>query len=184
MARTKITLHLSDEQIKVGYNRTLPVMWYFKAQNLLDAAKILESHDKLFDQIRTQNKFSDTKLDLISVILMLRGMAIECLLKGALTIQGKIRVKDGRLDLVDKYKKHNLEIMAKDLIGLNLEKDEYITLKTLSQQITLARLPLNKAPSKEQMTQGAWDLPHDEEVYLNILDKILALNDKLSVKTD
>lgn len=152
-------------------------MWYLKAQNLLDAARLLEPHDLLFDQVKTQEAFSETKLNLMSIILMLRGMALECLLKGELTRQGKMTSKDGKLDLPKKYKDHNLSSMAQDIDNLALEKDERVTLETLSQQIMLARLPLKKAPTKAQMEQGAWNFPHDEDVYLKILNKILALND-------
>lgn len=175
MARAVIKTFLSDGQIKDSYEKTLVPIWYLKAQNLLKASKLLEEHDQLFDQIKTQKGFSDSKSNLMSVILMLRGMGLECLLKGLLTKQGKITPSNGKLDLPEKYRIHNLRKMAEDVNGLSLEEDEYTTLSTLSQQITLARLPLKKAPTKSEMEQGAWTFPHDEVVYEKVLEKILAI---------
>lgn len=178
--RATIKTFLSDEQLKDGYDKTLPVMWFLKAENLLDAARLLEPYDLLFNQVKSQKAFSETTLNLMSIILMLRGMALECLLKGELTRQGKIIPKDGKLDLPKKYTGHDLSTMALDVEGLSLEEDEHITLQTLSQQIMLARLPLKQAPNKAQMEQGGWTFPHDEKVYLGILDKL----NKLSVLKD
>ena len=175
MMRATIKTFLSDKQLRDGYDKTLPAMWYLKAKNLLDAARLLEAHDLFFDQVKTQKAFSKTKLNLMPIILMLRGMAVECLLKGELTRQGKIMPKYGKLDLPEKYNSHNLKNISKDVDGLDLEKDEYMILETLSQQIMLARLPLKQAPTKAQMEQGGWTFPDDEEVYLKFLDKLLVL---------
>jgi hypothetical protein len=63
MTRATIKTFLSDEQLKDGYDKTLLAMWYLKAKNLLDAAGLLEPHDLLFDQIKTQKEMYDQSIE-------------------------------------------------------------------------------------------------------------------------
>ena len=65
--------------------------------------------------------------------------------------------------------------MAEDVKGLDLEEDDYVTLFTLSKQISLARLPAKQAPTANEMDQVGWTAPHDEEVYHRVLNKVLAM---------
>lgn len=152
------------------------MLWVIKAQNLFKGAELLEEHDLLFDAVKTNKGFSETKFNLVSVILMLRGMGFECLLKGLLTKQGKISSKNGKLNLPPRYQGHNLRNMVEDVEGLVFTKDEFVTLQELSAQISLGRLPLKQAPTKQQMEQtGGWNYPHDEKLYKDMLHKILAV---------
>jgi len=177
MTRATFKTVIPDDQLKDGFDKisSTPMFWIMKAQDLLKASQILEEHDQFFDAMKTGKGFQGTKHKLFSVILMLRGMAFEALFKGLLTKQGTIVSRNGRLDLPPKYKKHNLRSMAEDVKGLDLEEDDYVTLFTLSKQISLARLPAKQAPTANEMNQVGWTAPHDEDVYHRVLDKVLAM---------
>lgn len=177
MARATFKTLIPDDQLKDDFDRisSTPVYWVMKAQDLLKASQVLETQDRHFDQLKTGGPPSEEKHNLFSVILMLRGMAIEALLKGLLTKQGSITSKDGELQLPPRYTNHRLGNMAEDVKGLDLQKDEYITLHTLSTQIFLGRLPAKKAFTGAEMDQVGWTAPHDEEVFHKVVDKITSM---------
>lgn len=166
-------INITEEELKTTYKETLVMMWYVKASDLLKASKVLENNCIFFNTVKNKLDNTQDTANLSSVILMLRGMSVECLLKRLLTKQGKIEVVNGSMIIPDKYLKHNLKTMAQDISELNLDINECITLECLSKYIELARLPPKSALSGSQVL--IWTLNNHEEAFDKILRKIYLL---------
>lgn len=117
---------------------------------------------------------------------MLRGMALECLLKAAWLRSGGRLVAQKRFVGIPGTQSHDLyrmyvEVCKKRPIALNLQEKKLLA--RFSFAITMARYPVAKscgggypsAPtSKEKMRWKAWSHHADTKVWCSLLDKISA----------
>ena len=166
-------IQCSESELISTYNETIKDVLFYKAHELEIAYKLLETHCMFFNLVKNKDNFSTNMPNLSSIILMLRGMSLECLLKMILIRRGEIKVTDGELKLVEKYSKHNLKNMAEDIPSLDLNEEEFAVLSILSSHIELGRLPPKKALSQPQIL--TWELNNHERLFDVILKKIYLL---------
>lgn len=139
------------------------IEWAFTADSLLAASNFLCQHSyhlkpdwpslserfPTFDEIRVSD-----------VIIMLRAMAVECLLK-ALWLKGGGRLaKNGRYRKIPSSRDHDLVSLSNTVLGklsIEISKEEQDFLERLSRNITAGRYPIQKN----------WDLQNEPKVIGN-----------------
>mgnify|MGYP000887108359 CR=1 FL=1 len=107
--------------------------------------------------------------DYMTTIMMLRGMTIECLLKGLLVSQGNITCKNDELCIPGKYSHHNLISMLEDLKDISINNEDKKVLEKLSYYIVAGRLPRKKVNNGKFI--GFWT-SFDEDSYKTMLENI------------
>jgi hypothetical protein len=137
--------------------------------NLLNAW--IKSYDALIvssEKIRDNDSNKD--IELLRVKLMLRGMAVESLLK-TLAISRKIKLinNDGTLNKDFKKISHDLVGLAKRL-EINLIDDEEKILRILTDSIETGRYPI---PAKETLNNRFWIVPNYEDQFYKFLRKTI-----------
>ncbi len=132
------------EQIK-HYDRTgnTPTAWILAAGSLQAAARILKAHRDLFDP--SQLKVGDNVPDEGKVLfpeLMLRGFAVECMLKALWLKRGNKLAVGGKYVGIKGAANHNL-LQLSDKVGLHVNERERDVLKRLSNiMISTGRYPI------------------------------------------
>ncbi len=132
------------EQIK-NYNRTgnTPTAWIVAADSLQAAARILKAHRDRFDPM--QLNVPDEDKVLFKVLfpgLMLKGFAVECLMKALWLKRGNKLVVNGKYVGIKGAADHNLLQIA-DALGLCFKGGERDVLKQLSFIMTsVGRYPI------------------------------------------
>lgn len=125
--------------------------WMISARQLLNSASILRSKLAMFGPdgaLPTDPGKLLAELGVWPVVLMLRGMAVECWLRALWTGAGNRVAANGQIfDL----KTHDLEALAKAVLpkAVGLSADQLQILKMLSVAIELGRYPVvrkEKAP--------------------------------------
>lgn len=139
--------------------------------NLLNAW--IKSYDVL---IKSSEKIKDDDpaqdFELLRVKLMLRGMAVESLLK-TLVISRKIKLtnSDGTLNKDFMKISHNLVGLAKRL-EINLSDDEEKVLRILTDSIETGRYPI---PAKETLKDRFWIVPNYEDAFYNFIQNTIEI---------
>ena len=157
-----------------------PRAWQLVASNLLSASQVLR------EKCESSDSRSATTGELGAVELMLRGMAIECLLKALWLKQGRALVKDGHFKGVAGAGAHDLPqlTLAVAFPLSDLEKD---LLRRLSHFIEYGgrypvpkdanKLRLTPAPGGGKASATTWSTPTDNQLFDALilrLDKLLA----------
>lgn len=168
----------SEDKLKADFDvvASLAIFWYGTANNLATASELLRDgipSMKGVAKLPSEGYFKNSALS--RVVLMLRGMQLECLFKGLLTKEGKIKGRGGTLHLPRKYGGHNLFSMARDIEGLELSKNEASLLKTLGVYIEIGRLPFRKRPIDKEKPVSVWVYPGDEDLWHSIIKKVFDL---------
>jgi hypothetical protein len=139
--------------------------------NLFNAWKksynaLIKSSEKIKDADPIEN------FELFRVKLMLRGMAVESLLK-TLAISKKIKLvnSDGTINKDFKKISHDLVGLAKRL-DINLSEDEEKILRILTDSIETGRYPI---PVKELVRNRFWITPLYEDQFYQLLQKTINL---------
>jgi hypothetical protein len=149
-------------RIEIRYNRV-------ELGNLLNAW--IKSYEAL---IKSSEKIKNTdpieNVELLRVKLMLRGMAVESLLK-TLAISKKIKLVtvDGKLNPDFRGISHNLVDLAKHL-EVSLSDDEEKILRILTDSIETGRYPI---PVKETLNNRFWIVPNYEAAFYNFIQKTI-----------
>ncbi len=159
-----------------------PSAWACRAEALLSSAGVLDAqyHDVPSDDPDAFWEF----FKLHTVGMMLKGMAIECLLKAVWTACVSSLVTQGRFRSIPGTKDHDLLSLLKAIeehVHIGLSKEELELLPVLSSAITSGRYPvrknLNARPTKpewvEKMRWCKWEIPADDTRLLSIVSKLL-----------
>ncbi|MFO0321877.1 MAG: hypothetical protein ACK504_05570 [Bacteroidota bacterium] len=128
--------------------------------------------------IESSEKITDTnplkEFELRGVKHMLRGMAVESLLKTLAISRGvKFFNKDGEFDKGYKKISHNLVRLANQL-GIKLSEDEKKILFLLTDSIETGRYPI---PVKEILQNRSWIVPTFEDAFYQFLQKTIDIID-------
>ncbi|MBP6884506.1 MAG: hypothetical protein KBC17_01630 [Candidatus Pacebacteria bacterium] len=164
----------NEEELKSDYDASAnsPIPWYLKAHDLYLAAEALKIQVPLLQGIKPSQAIDTFKnCNYIAIICMLRGMQIECLIKGILTSQGKITANKGKLCLDKKFIHHNLTEICSEINGLIFNDNEISFLDSLSEYIEIGRLPFKKTAIKKKGV-AIYLFPSDEDTYTNIIKKL------------
>jgi hypothetical protein len=186
---------LADFYDKVG---NLAVKWELSAGDLLCSADFLRDIRMEADETAIQQKFADPlRIDrtgqpvscefrILYPEIMLRGMAIECLLKALWVKQGNNIVENGKLIGVKNAGDHNL-VQLSVAVALAINNEEKKMLERLSNYIThIGRYPI---PTNWERTKNikilypffsgsnewpptVWIGFYDDSVVNNIIGKI------------
>jgi hypothetical protein len=163
-------------------------LWIAQGREMLVSANFLsqnswfnmpfEKKSKVFEEDIWKYKHHNTSL-------MLKAMALECYLKGALISKGKKLFKDGKLD--SSFNKHCL-IDFYDMLNLQRNENEKRILKYLEHWIYSGRYPIsNKYNSIDGLpkhpndkTPGrviglSWASPNDNQTFNGIIEKVMEL---------
>jgi hypothetical protein len=134
----------TQEALRVNYDgvANLHASWLFVADNLLLASRLLTQSFAL--DISDSNDYERANLStrLLGPILMLRGCALECLLKGLFVAEGKILGEGGRF-LSPGGRSHDLVELASKT-SFNPTATEGTLLAYLGHFITQGRYPIPK----------------------------------------
>lgn len=169
--------------------------WLSQAEGLLSASELLNINcgnppkpsDKPRD--RDYKKVWDY-IKIHMVVRMLRGMAIECLLKaiwlkggGTLAHKGEYRSILGTRD----HDLYSLATKVSESTELGLTTEEMKILSRLSFAITAGRYPIQKSatgrkPSTPKMNErirwNKWEIPKDDELFESIVGKLMSSFDE------
>jgi hypothetical protein len=156
--------------------------WLFRTDGLLSASETLNS--SCGDPPKPpDDPWHYMKIHM--VVKMLRGMALECLLKaiwlktgGRLTNKGKYRGILGTKD----HDLYSLATKVSENIELGLTTQEKKILSRLSFAITYGRYPIQKSvtgrkpstPKTDEMIKwNKWEIPKDDELFESIVGKLM-----------
>jgi len=158
-------------------------LWLSQTDALLSASEILNI------SCGNPPKPPDDPWDFIkihSVVKMLRGMAIECLLKAIwLKTGGTLTNNKGKYRTIPGTKDHDLYSLATKVsenTELGLTTEEMKILSRLSFAITSGRYPIQKSltarpstPNTDEIIKwNKWEIPKDDEQFESIVDKLMS----------
>lgn len=166
---------------KIG---NLPEAWELSADHLLSASRILKKHRDNFNpsSLKVGEEIPDEGKILASE-LMLKGYAVECLLKAVWVKKGNLLAKDGKYIRIKGCGNHDLIQIAK-VVSLEFEDKQIDILKRLSIYITSAgRYPIsvdwNNVKIQRLFDGGKgiptyWRIPTDDKLFEDIISIINA----------
>lgn len=130
-----------------------PGAWHSVADNLLFASQVLAQQCDAPEQlVSTSGDQLSSRTRLGAIELMLKGMAMECLLKALCLKQGHLFVSAGKFEPVSNAGAHNLVQLAK-AVTLNPTKFEIDLLKRLQHFIEYGgRYPIPKLSNELRLT--------------------------------
>jgi len=158
-----------------------PTAWAGRAEALLTSADVLNTQHPDVPKDDPDAFWEFFKLH--TVAMMLKGMAVECLLKAIWISHVSSLVTDGKFRSIPGTKDHDLLSLITALeehINIGLSREELGLLPVLSFAITSGRYPvgksLNARPTKpewvERMKWCRWRIPADDTHFLSILTKL------------
>ena len=157
-----------------------PRAWQIVAENLLFAARTLSERCGTFDSQSTDAQFSN-RAQLGAVELMLKGMAVECLIKALWLGRGNSFVKAGKFFNVPGAGAHDLPQLAL-AAGLNTSSFEVDLLRRLSHFIEYGgRYPVPRTSNKLKLTDSprggkaaatTWRSPSDDLLFESLVARI------------
>ncbi len=167
--------------------------WLSKTDALLSASELLNINcgnpPKPSDEPWDDTKAWDY-IKIHMVVKMLRGMAIECLLKAIWLKGGGTLVHKGVYRTIPGTKDHDLYSLAtkvSESTELGLAVEEMKILSRLSFAITSGRYPIQKSltgrkPSTPKMNEmikwHKWEIPKDDELFESIVGKLMSSFDE------
>jgi len=158
-----------------------PLAWWITAENLLVASQFLCLHSathqlsgkEFFDLHKKLPLPDETKV--YGVIQMLRGMAVEALLKGLWVDYGGTLAETGRYKKIPGTTEHQLVSLAEKVttvINLDLSSNERSVLERLSISIVDGRYPIQKLwESKKPEKLPIWYVHRDEAIITSMISK-------------
>jgi len=160
-----------------------PAAWEATADSLLAAAKVLRSYRDTFEPQKL--KVGDPIPDGWKVgapELLLRGLAMECMLKAALAKRRAVVVKG---KLIAEVRHHDLVRLA-DRLGVKLNAKEKHLLKRLTAFIEYGgrypipvraedHLRLERVPGGGRAVLTYWAQPSDDKLFADLLARIETL---------
>jgi hypothetical protein len=164
-----------------------PSEWLFVADDLLAASCFLSEHSYHLSSSwpKLEDRFpSFDELRITPVILMLRSMAIECLLKGIYAKLCGSLAQNGRYKSIRGAKDHDLLQLAKTVpslhdLGLTDEDKDFI--KRLSRNLIRGRYPIHKTWTHHLLAHAGGDkrrIPglmvpdHDDNLFHVVLARL------------
>lgn len=164
-----------------------PTAWFDTAASLLDSANIIISNiGRPEEKPQTPDAIWDwVRINYVS--RMLRGMAVECLLKAVWLKSGEILASNGKFRNIPNTKSHDLYGLYKAInerIPLNFNEEELKFIARLSFASESARYPIRKSamgsyPSKPNCEDPVkWNrtvYTEDEVVFDNIVNKLTSI---------
>ncbi len=159
-----------------------PSAWVCRSEALLTSAGVLGAQYP--DVPRDDPDAFWEFFKLHTVGMMLKGMAIECLLKAVWTACVSSLVAEGKFQSIPGTKDHDLLSLVtaiEEHVDIGLSKEEVELLPVLSSAITSGRYPvrknLNARPTKpewvEKMRWCKWEIPADDTRLFSIVSKLL-----------
>lgn len=168
--------------IKENFERSgnSPQDWTITASNLLSASRILKIHrDRYFKSIMAGNNPNPEDGRLLGVELMLRGFAIECLLKATWLKRGEQLVINGNFKNIPGAGSHQLNKLWTEVLSIPIENEGEDLLWRLEFFMTAAgRYPIPTSVDKSYRSNKGlpnhWSFEKDDdrfELLINILVK-------------
>ena len=158
-----------------------PVSWWITADNLLVASRFLCLHSahqlsgKEFFELHKKPPLPD-ETKVYGVIQMLRGMAVEALLKGLWVDYGGTLAENGRYKKIPDTTEHQLVSLVEKVstvINLDLSSDERSVLEKLSISIIDGRYPIRKLwETRKPEKLPIWYVHRDEEIMASMISKL------------
>jgi len=160
----------------------MPRAWQRSAEDLLAAAHILRERNDSFDQESLgPNDPAPPESVVKRVELMLRGMAMECLLKAVWVKRSNAIVHDGKYVKVPGAGQHDLPQLAR-AVGFAVDSAELDLLRRLSHFIKYGgRYPVPREASDLMLIQSvqggrgpatSWATPTDYRLFDEILRRL------------
>jgi len=159
-----------------------PGIWVQYGEALLTSADVLDAQYPKVPKDDLDAFWEFFKLHIVA--MMLKGMAIECLLKSIWMARVSPLVVEGKFRSIPGTKDHDLLSLVaalKEHIDLDLSRQESELLAVLSQAITSGRYPISKSlsarPTKpdwvEKMKWCKWEIPADDTRFASIVSRLL-----------
>jgi len=147
--------------------------WTSVAPDILAAANVLKERVDSFDLGSVAAGDSVPREALLGhVVLMLRGMAVECLLKGLCLKRGNELVVDGKYSRVPGASDHNLCELA-SAVDFNVDYAEEAVLRRLSLFVQYGgRYPIPKSAVIYGQAATTWATPSDENVFNELVRRL------------
>lgn len=161
-----------------------PMSWQITAGKLLAAVEVLKrARDNYYETTIHELKKDDpipSEGRILNSEIMLRGFAMECLLKGVYVKQGNKLAANGRLVKIQGVGSHKLIQLAQK-IHFELTAKEQNLLMRLEVYITSAgRYPISDFWEKTKIRESIggpptyWTMPTDDIMYCNLTDRLVA----------
>ena len=170
--------NIQKEQYEKGGN--FPMAWEMSADELLAAADVLKQKRTTVGPVSVGSPIPLHALSL-SIELMLRGYAIECLLKGLWVSLGNEITEDGKLKKIPNVNMHDL-VKISEIVNLSLSDKEKTILARLKIYTTsMGRYPIptnwqhtkiQRWPDGSESFPGIWTSPTDYEILENFIERI------------
>lgn len=159
-----------------------PQLWARRAEALLSSSEVLDAQYPGAPQEDFDAFWEFFKLHSVSV--MLKGMAIECLLKAIWVGHVSPLAANGKFQSIAGVGDHDLLAIATALgkhLDLGLSREDMELLPVLSFAITSGRYPIpkgfDKRPSKPDWKQRIkwckWEIPSDRDRFSAMVSKLL-----------
>lgn len=167
--------------------------WWSAAERLFSGSKYLCLHsayhtldsDEILSLVKSdQGLLPPEPLRIGGVIMMLRGMGIECLLKALWVDNGRELAADGKYQKIPGSTEHNLMSLS-DKVGavvkLDLTADDRYVMERLSVYIVTGRYPIPRnweVTKPKSLPRGVfgsitnWEFPTDERTYNQMVEKL------------
>lgn len=163
----------------------LPRAWEGAAEDLLAAAQILKERHESFDRASLgPNDPMPPESGVKPVELMLRGMAVECMLKALWLKRGNVIVRDGKYFGVRGAGQHDLPQLA-SATGFQIDAVETDLLRRLSHFIQYggrypvprdaSQLMLIPSPGGGRGAPTSWSTPADQHSFNEIVRRLSTL---------
>ena len=166
----------------------LPDSWVRKANELLISSALLYERYSEIDHSDPREHLKP-EAQVLEIILMLRGMAIECFLKAIWLDKGQNFIKDGRFRNIPNSGNHDLVAIANEvftLMDMKISSEERRILERLTLSIERGRYPISKKPSPNRMAMRRknendlevhfnleWSLSKDESQFDSFISKLM-----------
>jgi hypothetical protein len=161
-----------------------PRAWFMKAIALFESGDLASREfSGRFASFNREDEFErDFLFNLLNIVRMLKGMAMECMLKAAWISSGEILAKDGRMERSLKTNAHDLYAMAEIVcakVSIPISEDEGMVLARLALGIETGHYPTTTAmrklpsrPSKKTPYLHKWD-DRDEQILKGLVEKLV-----------
>jgi len=151
-----------DAALRARFDTTgnAPHAWRWRAAELFQASHNL--YKQFYDAIEFDPPRPPEALELSGPALMLRAMAVECLLKALALDNGSLLARDGQYQKLPRVREHDLLRLAR-AVRIDLSHAEEGLLRLLSRHITAGRYPIQRrwTEAYRRTPRGVLHLDHE-----------------------
>jgi hypothetical protein len=154
----------------------LATSWYAVAENLLLASNVLKERAASFDPFAVSTDDAVPREGRLGAVeLMLRGMAVECLLKAVWLAKGNELVDGGKfLGVPGALKTHDLTKIASAVAFVVTREEHDLLLRLSAFSEYGGRYPIPIRSEKLTTVEKKWSSPPDDKVFDGLVSRLIS----------